>query len=210
MKPYVTIAGDTRIELTFKRSRFIGSCSSIASEEHARQTLSEIRKEFWDATHNCSAYVTGENGGVARSSDDGEPSGTAGQPILDVLLGNKVTGVLIVVTRYFGGVLLGRGGLVQAYSKTAAQALGAAKTVLFEPALAVILETGYPLLKTVEAFLRMWKHAPLDTVYAENVTLELLIPSHTREAFQAGIVEATDARVRLRFGSESFHAFAED
>ena len=116
MKPYKSVKQCSEAEYTVNRSRFIGRCFPVDSEEAALCLLSDIRKRHWDATHNCFAYRIGETAAAARFSDDGEPGGTAGKPIMDVLTGKGLTNVLCVVTRYFGGILLGAGGLVRAYS----------------------------------------------------------------------------------------------
>jgi uncharacterized YigZ family protein len=113
---YLTVAGPANAEIEAKRSRFICRIERVDSEEAARAVVEEQRKRYWDARHHCSAFVLGPTGDVQRSSDDGEPSGTAGAPMLEVLRGRGVSDVVAVVTRYFGGVLLGAGGLVRAYS----------------------------------------------------------------------------------------------
>lgn len=124
-----TVKAPSSVELVINRSRFIGQCFPISSEEEALEQLSLIRKRYWDATHNCYAYSVGQKGESARFSDDGEPGGTAGMPMMDAIRGAGVTNVLCVVTRYFGGVLLGTGGLVRAYSRAAAESIRAAETV---------------------------------------------------------------------------------
>ena len=132
MKPYKSVKQCSEAEYTVNRSRFIGRCFPVDSEEAALCLLGDIRKKHWDATHNCFAYRIGENA-AARFSDDGEPGGTAGKPIMDVLTGRGLTNVLCVVTRYFGGILLGAGGLVRAYSKSAADAVAKAGVVSYLP-----------------------------------------------------------------------------
>ena len=132
MKPYKSVKQRSEAEYTVNRSRFIGRCFPVDSEEAALCLLGDIRKKHWDATHNCFAYRIGDNA-AARFSDDGEPGGTAGKPIMDVLTGRGLTNVLCVVTRYFGGILLGAGGLVRAYSKSAAEAVAKAGVVSYLP-----------------------------------------------------------------------------
>lgn len=122
---YLTLARDGGAELEVKQSRFICHLRRVGTEEEARAAVEEVRKRHWDARHNCSAFVLGPHGEVARSSDDGEPSGTAGAPMLQVLRGRGVSDVVAVVTRYFGGVLLGAGGLVRAYSEAVRAGLDA-------------------------------------------------------------------------------------
>lgn len=210
LKPYTTIQQDARIELIVKRSRFIGNCVKIDDEDAARKAIAAIQKEFWDASHNCFAYVTGVLGTgseIQRSSDAGEPSGTAGQPILDAIAGKGLSGALVVVTRYFGGTLLGRGGLVQAYSKTASMALESAGRAAFVPAVEVMLAVSYPMLARVEAFLQGVTHVNENVQYAENVTLELLIPLEEKDEFSAKVVELSDGRIMPIFGEEKYYAF---
>ncbi len=209
MKPYVTIAREARAELVIKRSRFIGSCIKAESEEAAREALVKLQKEFWDASHNCFAYIVGEGSEILRSSDAGEPSGTAGQPILDAIRGKGLTNTLVVVTRYFGGTLLGRGGLVQAYSKTASLALDQAGTAMFLPAVAVRLIVQYSLLARVEAFLQGVKHLSTGVEYAENVRIGLDLPLSEREAFEKAITELSDGKITPEFGEKRYRAFVE-
>ena len=126
METYV-VTGYAEGEITEKKSRFIGQIYEIHSEEDALKIIESIRKKYWDARHNCYAYVLGRNNEIQRFSDDREPSGTAGKPILEVLLGNEIRNALIVVTRYFGGVLLGTGGLVRAYTNSSIAAIDSLK-----------------------------------------------------------------------------------
>lgn len=126
MSGYVAL-GNTSGEITEKKSRFIGSVYEIHSEEEAARIIEQTRKQYWDARHNCYAYVLGPKDEIQRFSDDKEPSGTAGRPILDVLLGSEIHNALIIVTRYFGGVLLGTGGLVRAYTDSSLAAVAALK-----------------------------------------------------------------------------------
>ena len=126
MNGYRTIAHESEIEIVIKKSRFIGYAFLVSSAEEANEKLAALRKRQWDASHHCSAYVLGADKQLQKYSDDGEPQGTAGMPILQVLHHKDVTNTMVVVVRYFGGVLLGAGGLVRAYSEAAAKALDAA------------------------------------------------------------------------------------
>ncbi len=130
---YRTVKGPASVELVINKSRFIGQCFPITTESEALEKLAALRKQYWDATHNCYAYSVGKKGEIARFSDDGEPGGTAGMPMMDALRGAGVTDVLCVVTRYFGGILLGTGGLVRAYSKSCSEAIRAAGIVRMTP-----------------------------------------------------------------------------
>lgn len=129
MKPYRTIATDCTIELEIKKSRFICQLRRLTTEEEARNWIAHIKKEHYKARHNCSSFILGESGQIKRSSDDGEPSGTAGVPMLTVLENHQLTNVCAVVTRYFGGIKLGAGGLIRAYGQAVADALAASQIV---------------------------------------------------------------------------------
>ena len=141
---YRTVKASASIELVINKSRFIGQCFPVSSENEAVELLAQIRKRYWDATHNCYAYSVGKKGEIARFSDDGEPGGTAGMPMMDALRGANVTDVLCVVTRYFGGILLGTGGLVRAYSRSCAEAIRAAGIVRMAPCDLVTFFVPYP------------------------------------------------------------------
>lgn len=144
MEEYRTIAGEARAEFTEKRSRFIGSIRPVSCEEEATAFISRLRAEFWDATHNVYAYVL-RQGQARRYSDDHEPKGTAGVPVLEVLLKEQVTDCVVVVTRYFGGILLGTGGLVRAYTAAASAGLSAAKIVTIRSCVSVEITVDYSL-----------------------------------------------------------------
>ena len=133
MNGYRTIAHESEIEIVIKKSRFIGYAFLVSSAEEANEKLAALRKRQWDASHHCSAYVLGADKQLQKYSDDGEPQGTAGMPILQVLHHKDVTNTMVVVVRYFGGVLLGAGGLVRAYSEAAAKALDAAGLCQYVP-----------------------------------------------------------------------------
>ena len=126
-KPYQVLLTAGQAEIVEKKSRFIAYLAKCESEEEATDFIEKIKKKHWDARHNCSALVIGDSAQLTRCSDDGEPAGTAGRPMLEVLLGSGVRNVAVVVTRYFGGVLLGTGGLVRAYSQAVKEALAASK-----------------------------------------------------------------------------------
>ena len=171
----LTIRGSGKGEYTEKKSRFLGLALHVESEEEAAGYLEKIRKQYYDARHNCYAWIIGEQKEKIRSSDDGEPSGTAGQPILKVLEGSGCTNVMIIVTRYFGGTLLGTGGLVRAYTKASREALEDAELVrmcLCERFTATI---DYSFLDRVMYFLRQAGIAPDDTLYSDRVGIVLTV-----------------------------------
>lgn len=153
-----TVVGTTVHEIVVKRSRFITRVAHAASVEAADAVVAAVRKEYWDARHSCVALVVGQRADQQRSSDDGEPSGTAGVPMLEVLRQRGLTDVVAVVTRYFGGVLLGAGGLVRAYSTSVSEALDRAVVVSREPRVEVAVETDHVSAGRLENVVREWCH----------------------------------------------------
>lgn len=153
-----TVEGTTVHEIVVKKSRFIARASHVESVEEADAVVASVRKELWDARHSCVALVVGQRADRQRSSDDGEPSGTAGVPMLEVLRHRDLTDVVVVVTRYFGGVLLGAGGLVRAYSTSVSEVLDRAKTVGREARVEVALETDHATAGRLENVVREWCH----------------------------------------------------
>lgn len=186
----LTVAAPARAEFTEKRSRFIGYISPAADEAAAQAFLQEIRSRHRDATHNCYAWQTGEGGECQRSSDDGEPSGTAGRPILEVIRGAGLERVVIVVTRYFGGVLLGTGGLVRAYTQAAQQAVAAAQLVTLEPARLLALSLAYADWPRLEPLLPAWGCQVEDVRYTDKVDVRLLVPLAEAAALPQRLADA--------------------
>lgn len=192
MKPYKSVKQCSEAEYTVNRSRFIGRCFPVDSEEAALCLLGDIRKKHWDATHNCFAYRIGENA-AARFSDDGEPGGTAGKPIMDVLTGRGLTNVLCVVTRYFGGILLGAGGLVRAYSKSAADAVTKAGVVSYLPGTILDIPMDYSRYGTLESFIRA--NAEVRNVaFAQNVVVTVAVEDTSLLKFMKEVTERSDGR----------------
>ena len=186
MENFKTIADGEIFSAAYEinKSKFLAHIKHVETEESAREFLMLIRKKYFDATHNCSAWVLGERGDKQKSNDDGEPGGTAGNPILETIKKNDLTNCAIVVTRYFGGIKLGAGGLIRAYSHTAALGINNSKIVqmtLFEK---ISLTLEYNFLATVENYLRQKKIRVESTDYAEVVTLEiLLLPAQVEKFF---------------------------
>ena len=192
MKPYKSVKQCSEAEYTVNRSRFIGRCFPVDSEEAALCLLGDIRKKHWDATHNCFAYRIGENA-AARFSDDGEPGGTAGKPIMDVLTGRELTNVLCVVTRYFGGILLGAGGLVRAYSKSAADAVTKAGMVSYLPGTILDIPMDYSRYGALEGFIRA--NAEVRNVaFAQNVVVTVAVEDTNLLKFMKEVTERSDGR----------------
>lgn len=192
MKPYKSVKQCSEAEYTVNRSRFIGRCFPVDSEEAALCLLGDIRKKHWDATHNCFAYRIGDNA-AARFSDDGEPGGTAGKPIMDVLTGRGLTNVLCVVTRYFGGILLGAGGLVRAYSKSAADAVTKAGVVSYLPGTVLDIPMDYSRYGALEGFIRASAEVR-NVAFAQNVVVTVAVEDTNLLKFMKEVTERSDGR----------------
>ena len=203
-KSYKTLAHDGEVEIVINKSRFIGRAFRCESEEQAQGILEQLRKKYWDATHNCYAYVFGDNFQISRCSDDGEPSGTAGVPILEVLRQQELTGLLVVVTRYFGGILLGAGGLVRAYSKSCAKAIENAGVVTMKQTAVYEMECDYAFWGKLENYLRGCGGRTADTRFAQSVTVTLNIPAELSESFEKECIDMSNARVAPRKTGELF------
>ncbi len=184
-------------EIVEKKSRFIATVVPVGTEEEALSFIEATRKKYWDARHNCFAYVIGERNELARCSDDGEPQGTAGKPMLDVLLGNGIHNAAVVVTRYFGGVLLGTGGLVRAYS--GAVKAGIASSIIITRIQGVKLEirTDYTGLGKIQYILGQRGIRMLNSEYTDIVRLEVLLAEEIKEQVKAEITEGTNGQAEL-------------
>lgn len=193
-------------EIVEKKSRFIATVIPAETEEEALQFIEAMRKKYWNATHNCFAYVIGERAQLQRCSDDGEPNGTAGKPMLDVLLGTEVRNIAVVVTRYFGGTLLGTGGLVRAYSSATQAGLAASKIITKMKGFKLVIQTDYTGLGKIQYILGQRGIKILNSVYTDNVELEVLLPIDTVEAVQAEITEGTNGRAKQEVGDECWFA----
>ncbi|MCR5467827.1 MAG: YigZ family protein [Lachnospiraceae bacterium] len=179
-------------EITEKKSRFIAHVKPIQSEEDALSFIQSKKKEYWDARHNCYAYVCGSNNEISRCSDDGEPAQTAGRPMLDVILNEGVHDVCVVVTRYFGGVLLGTGGLVRAYQKATQEGL-AASTILEKQAGSLLsVKCDYTLLGKVQYILGKNDITIKDTIYTDNVEFMFAVSDEMTERIISEITEGTN------------------
>lgn len=196
-------------EIIEKKSRFIATVRPVSAEEEAAAFIAEMKKKYWDARHNCSAFVLGERQEISRCSDDGEPAQTAGRPMLDVLLREGLTNTAVVVTRYFGGVLLGTGGLVRAYQKAVQE--GLAHSVLMEKKRGRSLSVGtdYAGLGRLQYLIAQKGLALTDTCYTDQVELQLMIPTELMEETEREIVEAANGNVRLSWGEEVYYAMIE-
>lgn len=203
---YRTIYQGGEDEIVEKKSRFIASVIPVENEEEALEFIEKTKKQYWDARHNCFAYVIGERGQLQRCSDDGEPNGTAGKPMLDVLLGNELRNVAVVVTRYFGGTLLGTGGLVRAYSQAVKAGLRASVMITKILGVKLHIETDYTTFGKIQYILTQRELKILDTVYTDKVELEVLIPKTELEQVMHAITEGTNAQADMTPKEECYYA----
>ena len=201
---YLTVARNGTAEIEVKRSRFIATLERVGTEEEARAVVERIRKQHWDARHHCSAFVLGPDAAVSRSSDDGEPSGTAGAPMLEVLRGHQVSDVVAVVTRYFGGVLLGAGGLVRAYSD--AVRAGLAEVGVRPRHLLQLYDVAadHADAGRLENDLRARGVQVLGTDYAERALLHVAVRTAQAEGLLATLAELTGGAAAVTSAGESW------
>lgn len=193
-------------ELIEKKSRFIATVIPAESEEEALAFIEAMKKKYWNATHNCSAYVIGEKGQLKRCSDDGEPSGTAGRPMLEVLEGEGIRNVAVVVTRYFGGTLLGTGGLVRAYSASVKAGLASSVIITKIPGVKLKIETDYTGLGKIQYLLGEMGIRTLDSRYTDHVELDVLVPETMLERVKAELIEGTNGQAKLEEGANCWFA----
>lgn len=192
LKPYKTLIRAGEDEFIVNKSRFIGHGRPCESEEEALAFLREMREKYKDATHNCYAYIIGPNMGVMRYSDDGEPGGTAGMPIIEVMKARGVTNCAVVVTRYFGGVLLGAGGLVRAYSQGAAAAVNACGVGVMHPTARYLMEIPYPMLNRLDYFLKDEPVIIEDKTFTDVITYTFVVRCRDEEAFLARLTNMSE------------------
>lgn len=194
MEAYTTVCGYGTGEIVEKKSRFIAEVFPVVSEDEVSAHIEKIKKEYWDARHHCWAYVIGQNPGTERMSDDGEPAGTAGKPILEVIRGRGLTDVLVVVTRYFGGTLLGTGGLVRAYTQAALEGLSHAGILRKVPGIRLKIGTDYTGLGKIQYLLAQREISILDTVYTDRVEILTAAAVDMAESLKKEITEGTSGQ----------------
>lgn len=181
-------------EIVEKKSRFIATVRPVESEEEALEFIAGLKKKYWNATHNCWAFVAGERQELQRCSDDGEPQGTAGRPMLEVLLGEGIHNAAVVVTRYFGGTLLGTGGLVRAYSKAVQEGLRNSVIIEKQQGFLLKMETDYNGIGKIQYLLGQRGLTVTDSEYTDKVKLETLVPEALLEKLKEEITEGTNGR----------------
>ena len=196
-KEYKTVYAGGEGEIIEKKSRFIATVWPVESEEEALAFIEEMRKKYWDARHNCYVYSVGMNREATRCSDDGEPSGTAGRPMLDVILGQDIYNVAVVVTRYFGGVLLGTGGLVRAYSSAVQTGLTASTVITKKLGISLRVETDYSGIGKIQYIAGENGLPILDSEYTDKVILHLLVPEDQVQQVEKRITEGTSGRASM-------------
>lgn len=202
MTEYYIPTGDGNTEYVEKRSRFLGKVRRVETEEEARAFIEAMKKQYHDARHNCWCYLIKE-GGIVRYSDDGEPQGTAGQPMLNVFQKEEITNVVCVVTRYFGGILLGAGGLCRAYTKAAKDALDAAGTSVVRRWVEVLIPCSYSLYSRVTQEVEALKGVVTETDFGADVALTVLLPEGTENELSQRLLDLSAGAIELMVCGES-------
>lgn len=204
MENYRTIKENGIHEIDIKKSRFICHMKRVETEEEAIAFIDEIKKEHWKATHNCSAYTLGMNDEIQRAHDDGEPSGTAGVPMLEIFLKRELKNVVAVVTRYFGGVKLGAGGLIRAYGGSVNEAVNTIGVIERQLQLLIDVTVDYSQSGGVEHSFRQANHTIQDISYTENVTFHCVVPVEEEEDFKQDIINWTSDTAKITVGKKAW------
>ncbi|WP_010676933.1 YigZ family protein [Bacillus timonensis] len=201
---YYTVKGYGEHEIIIQKSRFIASIERATTEEEAQEFINKIKKKYWDATHNCSAYLIGEHDQIQKANDDGEPSGTAGVPILEVLKKKSLKDTVVVITRYFGGIKLGAGGLIRAYGKATSEGLDYIGMVERRLTRVMHAKFEYPLLGKVENEVRSSHYQLKDIHYLEDVEIEVFVEEDKKETFTEWMTELTNAKANIFEGNVTY------
>lgn len=205
---YITVRQENADEFVEKKSRFIGACKPVRTEEEALEFIARKKSQYWDASHNVYAYILRESG-VQRFSDDGEPQGTAGIPVLDTLKKSGVVDAVVVATRYFGGVLLGGGGLIRAYSHTASIALAAAQKIVMRECLLLSATCDYSSYGRVQGLVPEGGGVVDDAVFLEDVTLRFHLAPELLGGMTRSLMDATGGACVLQEEGKRFFPFSE-
>ena len=192
-----TIKEDGQVQEEIKKSRFICHAKRVYSEEEARDFITAIKKEHYKATHNCSAFIIGERSEIKRTSDDGEPSGTAGIPMLGVLENHNLTNVCVVVTRYFGGIKLGAGGLIRAYAGSVALAVKEIGIIEIKEQAGIAIQMSYAQYQEYSNFLKEYDLMELETNFTDQVDTMIYVDKEEKENIKAALVEFFNGKVTL-------------
>jgi len=204
---YLTVKQTGSHEINIQKSRFIAHIKRAETEEEAIAFIDQIKKEHWNATHNCSAYLIGENDQIQKANDDGEPSGTAGVPMLEVLKKRKLKDTVVVVTRYFGGIKLGAGGLIRAYGKSTSEGLNHVGIVERKLMTTVSIKVDYGWLGKLENELRSSVYALQDILYADAVEFIVYVEEAQVEQFHAWMINLTNAQCEIENGEQLYVEF---
>lgn len=204
-EPYNIILEAAEGEIEEKKSRFIATLVPVQSEEEAIHFIETMKKKYWDARHNCYAYIIGEGNPVMRCSDDGEPSGTAGRPMLEVLIGAQLCNVIVVVTRYFGGTLLGTGGLVRAYTQAVQAGLENADIKTMRYGVLIQIQTDYNGVGKLQYIFGQRGITIEDSIYADNVTLKVRVPIEQKNEVIHAVTEATAGRAGIETEDPAYY-----
>ena len=194
---FKTIKEDGQVQEEIKKSRFICHAKRVYSEEEARDFITAIKKEHYKATHNCSAFIIGERSEIKRTSDDGEPSGTAGVPMLGVLENHNLTNVCMVVTRYFGGIKLGAGGLIRAYAGSVALAVKEIGIIEIKEQAGIAIQMSYTQYQEYNNFLKEHTLMELDTNFTDQVDTMIYVDKEEKENMKAALIEFFHGKVTL-------------
>jgi uncharacterized YigZ family protein len=201
---YYTVKTTGEHEIVIEKSRFIAQISRAETEEEAQEFIQAIKKKHWNATHNCSAYLIGENDQIQKANDDGEPSGTAGVPILEVLKKRNLKDTVVVVTRYFGGIKLGAGGLIRAYGKSTSEGLNAVGVVERRLVQIMHVKIDYTWLGKLEKELRASVYLVKEIHYLDTVEIEVYVNEDKVQAFTEWMVELTNGQCKIQSGENVF------
>lgn len=204
LKEYKSLRKNAQKEIVIEKSTFIGTAQMIENEEQALEFIQAMKKKYYDATHNVYAYVLGDDNNIQRFSDDGEPSGTAGIPVLEVLKKNDLRNICIVVTRYFGGIKLGKGGLVRAYGKGAVAALEASEIIWRRLYQVVEVNVDYTLLGMMQNQLKLAEYQIKNIRYDEMVHLEVYVLNSKTADFQNKVIDWCNGKVELKIIAEEY------
>ena len=203
---YKTVYRGGTAEIVEKKSRFIAHSAHVESEEEALAFIEQIKKQYWDARHNCHAFSVGVTNETARCSDDGEPAQTAGKPMLDVLMGQQLKNTVVVVTRYFGGTLLGTGGLVRAYSRSLQEGLAASTVIEKTYGISMEVVTDYTGIGKIQYIAGEQKLPILDSEYTDRVVLHLLVPADQIAFVEKAITEGTNGRAKMKKEKDLYYS----
>lgn len=202
MKAYKCLQEGGTGQIEEKKSRFIATVKPVNSEAEATAFIAETKKKYWDARHNCSAFVIGEKSELTRCSDDGEPAGTAGRPMLEVLLSSEITNICVVVTRYFGGTLLGTGGLIRAYQSAVKAGLSSCTIVSVVKGTGYMVETDYNLAGKLQFYFNKEDVIVNDTKWLSSVIFTIVLTEDNEKEVLKNITELTSAAAVITKGDE--------